>query len=47
MQVKLDPTDTNIILNFSGESCYCDHGCLDMGDCCPDYKDYCGGEWIL
>jgi len=41
-EVKLDPTDTNIILNFSGESCYCDHGCLDMGDCCPDYKDYCG-----
>jgi len=22
--------------------CYCDHGCLDVGDCCPDYKDYCG-----
>lgn len=31
--------------------CYCDHGCLDVGDCCPDFKDYCGvmdcrvGEW--
>lgn len=24
------------------EPCYCDHGCLEMGDCCPDYKDYCG-----
>jgi len=32
-------------------SCYCDHGCLDVGDCCPDFKEYCGvmdcrvGEW--
>merc|ERR1719468_30127 len=24
------------------EPCYCDHGCLDVGDCCPDFKDYCG-----
>eukprot|EP00095_Tigriopus_kingsejongensis_P000890 maker-scaffold409_size180341-snap-gene-0.28 protein:Tk00890 transcript:maker-scaffold409_size180341-snap-gene-0.28-mRNA-1 annotation:"RPE-spondin" len=24
------------------EPCYCDHGCLEMGDCCPDFKDYCG-----
>lgn len=26
------------------EPCFCDHGCLDMGDCCPDFKDYCGGK---
>ena len=26
------------------EPCYCDHGCLDLGDCCPDFKEYCGGE---
>eukprot|EP00096_Caligus_rogercresseyi_P013534 TRINITY_DN6173_c0_g1_i1.p1 TRINITY_DN6173_c0_g1~~TRINITY_DN6173_c0_g1_i1.p1 ORF type:complete len:308 (+),score=63.44 TRINITY_DN6173_c0_g1_i1:79-1002(+) len=24
------------------EPCYCDHGCLELGDCCPDFKDYCG-----
>ena len=29
------------------EPCYCDHGCLDVGDCCPDFKDYCGGKWLL
>lgn len=30
-------------LNFiSSDPCYCDHGCLDMGDCCSDFKDYCG-----
>lgn len=30
-------------LNFiSSDPCYCDHGCLDMGDCCADFKDYCG-----
>ncbi len=28
------------------EPCYCDSGCLEVGDCCPDYKDYCGGEYI-
>ena len=27
------------------EPCYCDHGCLDVGDCCPDFKDYCGGKY--
>lgn len=40
--------DVNFI---SSDPCYCDHGCLDMGDCCSDFKDYCGvldcrvGEW--
>ena len=34
----------SIILNMEDEPCYCDHGCLDMGDCCSDFKDYCGGE---
>ena len=34
----------DIILNLNTETCYCDHGCLDMGDCCHDYKEYCGGE---
>ena len=28
------------------EPCYCDHGCMDVGDCCPDFKDYCGGEFV-
>ena len=28
-------------------SCYCDHGCLDVGDCCPDFKEYCGGKKTL
>ncbi len=27
------------------EPCYCDHGCLEVGDCCPDFKDYCGGNY--
>jgi len=30
-------------VNFlSSDPCYCDQGCLDMGDCCSDFKDYCG-----
>ena len=24
--------------------CYCDHGCMSVGDCCNDFKDYCGGK---
>ncbi|GBP74285.1 hypothetical protein EVAR_58563_1 [Eumeta japonica] len=28
-----DPTD---------KPCYCDHACLKLGDCCPDFKDTCG-----
>lgn len=31
-----------IIEDLNDEPCYCDHGCLDVGDCCPDFKDYCG-----
>ena len=27
--------------------CYCDHGCLDVGDCCDDFKDYCGGKIFI
>lgn len=44
-------TANSIILNLNTETCYCDHGCLDMGDCCHDFKEYCGvydcqvGEW--
>ena len=25
--------------------CYCDHGCMSVGDCCSDFKDYCGGKY--
>ena len=37
----------NSLMEKYVEPCYCDHGCLDVGDCCPDFKDYCGGEPIL
>merc|ERR1719483_974947 len=29
-------------MDLSDEPCYCDHGCLDMGDCCSDFKEFCG-----
>lgn len=31
-----------IIMDLEDEPCYCDHNCLNMGDCCADFKDYCG-----
>jgi len=35
--------DSNsIVIDLSDEPCYCDHGCLDMGDCCSDFKEFCG-----
>ncbi len=37
----------SIIKDPVDEPCYCDHGCLDVGDCCPDFKDYCGGEFFI
>lgn len=26
----------------NGKPCYCDHACLRLGDCCQDFKAYCG-----
>jgi len=31
----------SIIMDLSDEPCYCDQGCLEMGDCCHDFKDFC------
>ncbi|XP_067015657.2 somatomedin-B and thrombospondin type-1 domain-containing protein [Anabrus simplex] len=31
-----------IIEDLSDKPCYCDHACLKLGDCCPDFKDACG-----
>ena len=37
----------SIMSDLAEEPCYCDHGCLEVGDCCPDFKDYCGGEFLF
>ena len=39
-------SNNSLIMNLSNAPCYCDKGCLDMGDCCEDYKDYCGGDYV-
>lgn len=31
-----------IIEDLTDKPCYCDHACLKLGDCCPDFKDACG-----
>ncbi|XP_055700332.1 somatomedin-B and thrombospondin type-1 domain-containing protein [Phlebotomus papatasi] len=31
-----------IIEDLSDKPCYCDHACLRLGDCCEDFKQYCG-----
>ncbi|KAI1285642.1 Somatomedin-B and thrombospondin type-1 domain-containing protein [Halotydeus destructor] len=41
---QVQNTRINSIIEALGEerSCFCDHGCLATGDCCPDYKQTCG-----
>ncbi|XP_045454119.1 somatomedin-B and thrombospondin type-1 domain-containing protein [Melitaea cinxia] len=43
-----------IIEDLTDKPCYCDHACLKLGDCCPDFRETCGvldcvvsgwGEW--
>ncbi|XP_058829893.1 uncharacterized protein LOC131689098 isoform X2 [Topomyia yanbarensis] len=31
-----------ITSDFNVKPCYCDHACLKLGDCCGDFKAYCG-----
>ena len=42
--VSQSEQQNSVLVDLLEEPCYCDHGCLAMGDCCLDFKDYCGGE---
>lgn len=33
-----------IIEDLRDTPCYCDHACLKLNDCCPDYRQTCGGK---
>ncbi|KAL0867973.1 hypothetical protein ABMA27_008640 [Loxostege sticticalis] len=33
-----------IIEDLTDKPCYCDHACLKLGDCCPDFRETCGGK---
>lgn len=35
-----------IIEDLDDIPCYCDHACLNIGDCCTDFKAACGGNNI-
>lgn len=32
----------NHTVDTSQLPCYCDHACIELEDCCPDYKQFCG-----
>ena len=36
-----------IIEDLRDTPCYCDHACLKLNDCCPDYRQTCGGNPYL
>ena len=41
------PGNDNELISFDNsisEPCYCDEGCLETGDCCPDYEAVCTFE---
>jgi len=40
--VSQSEQQNSVLVDLLEEPCYCDHGCLAMGDCCLDFKDYCG-----
>lgn len=33
----------SIIEDLDDKPCYCDTACLQIGDCCPDLKEFCKG----
>ncbi|KAJ8679182.1 hypothetical protein QAD02_014969 [Eretmocerus hayati] len=35
-----------IVQSLADKPCYCDHACLKLGDCCDDFKQACGGQYI-
>lgn len=37
----------NHTVDTSQLPCYCDHACLRLDDCCPDYKHFCSGNKFL
>lgn len=36
-----------IIEDLTDKPCYCDHACLKLGDCCPDFRETCGGKFFI
>lgn len=41
--VQKAPINTIIEDPINDKPCYCDHACLKLGDCCTDFKQFCGG----
>lgn len=37
----------SIIEDLNDKPCYCDHACLKLGDCCNDFKQFCGGKFTF
>ena len=35
----------NHTVDTSQLPCYCDHACIELEDCCPDYRQFCGGKF--
>ncbi|XP_062561235.1 somatomedin-B and thrombospondin type-1 domain-containing protein-like [Armigeres subalbatus] len=35
-------SNTIVATDLNVKPCYCDHACLKLGDCCADFKAYCG-----
>lgn len=42
--VQKAPLNSIIEDPINDKPCYCDHACLKLGDCCEDFKQFCGGK---
>ncbi|XP_067131619.1 somatomedin-B and thrombospondin type-1 domain-containing protein-like [Centruroides vittatus] len=39
--VVVTATENYVLTSSNYKMCYCDHACLKVGDCCPDFKETC------
>lgn len=44
--VQKAPINSIIEDPVNDKPCYCDHACLKLGDCCDDFKQFCGGKRV-
>lgn len=45
--VQKAPINSIIEDPINDKPCYCDHACLKLGDCCDDFKQFCGGMYLM
>jgi len=45
MSADADDDDNSVLVLARRHTCYCDSSCVDLDDCCDDYKQTCAREF--